>query len=335
MVASIGVVASPSQGVSYYQRDGYYARDDPAHLEASAWAGKGAEALGLSGPVGPDTFQAILEGKVPGGPQLGRRGKEGEIEHRPGRDVTMSAPKSVSLLALVGGDERIVEAHDRAVRTTLGWVEKNAVLTRMQDGTTGAMVHAGDQKTVVETFRHDTSRNLDPQLHTHTLRHRQHGSRRGRPLAHHGERRPLPPAEGDQRDLPCRVGRGAGAPGLRAGAHARGRALRDCGDPARGDRGVLHPARGDRGGYEGPGLRRPHRQQAPCGPCGAHDASGQARRGQGSASPGLGPPGAIARVLVRADHGPGRGARAGDLDLGAGKPGGAAFRRGVLRDRRG
>ena len=63
---------------------------------------------------------------------------------------------------MVGGDERIVEAHDRAVRTTLGWIEKNAVMTRMQDGTTGAMVHAGDQKTVVATFRHDTSRNLDP-----------------------------------------------------------------------------------------------------------------------------------------------------------------------------
>ena len=60
MVASIGVVASSSQGVSYYQRDGYYAKDDPAHLEASVWAGKGAEALGLSGPVDPDTFEAIL-----------------------------------------------------------------------------------------------------------------------------------------------------------------------------------------------------------------------------------------------------------------------------------
>ncbi len=41
MVASIGVVASPSQGVSYDQHDGYHERDDPAHLEASAWAGKG------------------------------------------------------------------------------------------------------------------------------------------------------------------------------------------------------------------------------------------------------------------------------------------------------
>ena len=39
----------------------------------------------------------------------------------------------------------------------------------MQDGTTGAMLHAGDQKKVVETFRHDTSRNLDPQLHAHSV----------------------------------------------------------------------------------------------------------------------------------------------------------------------
>ncbi len=43
MVASIGVIASPSQGVSYYEKDDYYAKDDPAHKEASAWAGKGAE----------------------------------------------------------------------------------------------------------------------------------------------------------------------------------------------------------------------------------------------------------------------------------------------------
>ena len=176
MVASIGAIASPSQGAGYFERDGYYTKDDPAHKEASAWAGMGAEALGLSGLVDSDTFRTILEGRVPDGPHLGRRGKDGEIHHRPGRDVTMSAPKSVSLMAMIGGDERVVAAHDRAVKTTLGWIEKNAILTRMQDpGTgpgqarTGAMVHAGDQKTVVATFRHDTSRNLDPQLHTHCV----------------------------------------------------------------------------------------------------------------------------------------------------------------------
>ncbi|MDE0032360.1 MAG: conjugative relaxase [Deltaproteobacteria bacterium] len=169
MVASIGVIGSPSQGVAYYEKDGYYTKDDPAHREASAWTGRGAEDLGLSGPVDPDAFKAVLEGKVPDGPRLGKRDKDGEIHHRPGRDVTLSAPKSVSLMALVEGDERIVAAHDRAVTRTLAWVERNAVEIRMQDRASGAMVHTGGQKMVAATFRHDASRNLDPQLHTHAV----------------------------------------------------------------------------------------------------------------------------------------------------------------------
>ena len=179
MVASIGAVAAPAQGASYYERDGYYAKDDPEHREASAWAGKGAEELGLKGPVDPAAFRAVLEGKVPdgSGTELGRRGKDGEILHRPGRDLTLSAPKSVSLAALVGGDARVVDAHDRAVARTLAWFEKNVAETRMKDPgsgpgqapDTGRMVRTGGQKTVIATFRHDTSRNLDPALHTHAV----------------------------------------------------------------------------------------------------------------------------------------------------------------------
>ena len=169
MVASIGPVASPSQGVSYYERDGYYAKDDPLHREASAWRGRGAEVLGLSGAVDPDAFKEVLEGKVPGGMRLGRIDRDGIIHHRPGRDVTFSAPKSVSLVGLVGSDARVVDAHDRAVKRTLAWLERHAVETRLSDPQTGQMVRAGDQKTVVATFRHDTSRNLDPQLHTHAV----------------------------------------------------------------------------------------------------------------------------------------------------------------------
>jgi len=157
MVASIGAIASPSQGVSYYERDGYYARDDPDHRAASSWAGKGADALGLSGPVDPDAFTAILEGRVPDGPHLGRPGKDGEIVHRPGRDLTLSAPKSVSLAALVGGDGRVIDAHDRAVARTLDWFERNVAETRMKDPETGRMVRTGGQKTVIATFRHDIS----------------------------------------------------------------------------------------------------------------------------------------------------------------------------------
>ena len=171
MVASIGAVAAPAQGASYYERDGYYAKDDAEHREASGWAGKGAEELGLKGPVDPATFRAVLEGKVPdgSGTELGRRGKDGEILHRPGRDLTLSAPKSVSLAALVGGDTRVVDAHDRAVARTLAWFEKNVAETRMKDPETGRMVRTGGQKTVIATFRHDTSRNLDPALHTHAV----------------------------------------------------------------------------------------------------------------------------------------------------------------------
>ena len=168
---SIGALTSAAQGARYYEQDGYYAKDDPEHREASAWAGKGAEELGLKGPVDPDTFRAVLEGKVPDGSdtELGKRGKDGKIVHRPGRDLTFSAPKSVSIAALVGGDKRIVEAHDRAVAATLAWVEKNVAETRMRDPVTGQMVRAGGQKIVAATFRHDTSRNLDPQLHTHAV----------------------------------------------------------------------------------------------------------------------------------------------------------------------
>ena len=171
MVVSVGAVAAPSQGVSYYERDGYYARDDPEHRIASNWLGGGAEALGLSGEVDPDTFKAVLEGRVPDGSgiRLGRQGRDGDIIHRPGRDLTFSAPKSVSLAALVGGDERVVKAHDRAVAATLAWIEETTAKTRIQDPKTKRMVQAGNQKTVAAAFRHDTSRNLDPQLHTHAV----------------------------------------------------------------------------------------------------------------------------------------------------------------------
>ena len=171
MVASIGAVASPSQGVSYYERDGYYAKDDAAHREASRWAGEGAAALGLSGEVDPDTFRQVLEGHVPdgGNRRLGRSDGKGNVVHRPGRDLTLSAPKSVSLAALVGGDERIAGAHDRAVARTLAWVEEHVLETRVSDPASGAMKRTGGQKLVAATFRHETSRNLDPQLHTHAV----------------------------------------------------------------------------------------------------------------------------------------------------------------------
>ncbi len=121
MVVSIGAVASASQGVFYYEKDGYYARDDLAHRQASVWAGRGAADLGLEGPVDPHLFQAVLEGKVPDGSgrRLGRRGKEGDFHLRPRQDLTFSAPKSVSLAALVGSSPRGRGTYGRSLQRSL------------------------------------------------------------------------------------------------------------------------------------------------------------------------------------------------------------------------
>ena len=184
----LSIGASPAQGAAYYEEDGYYAKDDPKHKSASAWAGKGAAELGLDGEVDADIFRTVLEGKVPDGSgrQLGRRGNEGEILHRPGRDLTFSAPKSVSIAALVGGDKRIVDAHDRAVKATLGWVEGNAAETRVQDRETKRMVRAresGDRR------RHLPPRHLaEPRpAASHPRRRRKHGQGRRRQVAHDGQ----------------------------------------------------------------------------------------------------------------------------------------------------
>ena len=123
MVATFTELRSSVTAVSYYEKDGYYAKNDPEHRQASFWFGAGAAAAGLRAHVRPARFEEALRGEVPGSDiRLGRL-REGEIEHRPGWDLTFSAPKSVSLEALVLGDRRVIRAHDDAVRATLTWVE--------------------------------------------------------------------------------------------------------------------------------------------------------------------------------------------------------------------
>ena len=95
--------------------------------------------------------------------------REGEHEHRPGWDLTFSAPKSVSLEALVVGDRRVIRAHDEAVRATLDWVEAELLETRGWDPATRRRPRVKADGMVVAGFRHLTSRDQDPQLHTHCV----------------------------------------------------------------------------------------------------------------------------------------------------------------------
>lgn len=163
MVASVKSLSSASQAASYYEADDYYTQDGEA---PSAWFGEGAEALGLEGEVDRAVFAEGLAGNLPSGDLLGTI-RNGEREHRPGWDMTFSAPKSVSIMAEVAGDRRLIAAHDKAVKTALGFVERHGSATRARSGGEVRTVETGNL--AVATFRHDTSRKMDPQLHTHAV----------------------------------------------------------------------------------------------------------------------------------------------------------------------
>lgn len=163
MVASISALTSSAQASSYYEADDYYA---DGGLCPSEWQGNGAKHLGLSGEVGREQFRALLDGKLPNGQQLGTI-RDGKLEHRPGWDVTMSAPKSVSIMAEVAGDRRLIKAHDKAVKSALAFVERHAAATRIRMG--GKVERLATDNLAIASFRHDTSRAQDPQLHTHNV----------------------------------------------------------------------------------------------------------------------------------------------------------------------
>ena len=144
------------------------------------WHGKLAETYGLRGAVGAQEFARLSEGQDPRtGEQLIRhravqqyQGASGQmiapVEHRAGWDATFSAPKSISLTALVGGDDRVREAHRNAVSVALDELER---YTQARIGgnhpaqTTGRFIAA--------KFERDTARPVDgyaaPQLHTHVV----------------------------------------------------------------------------------------------------------------------------------------------------------------------
>ncbi len=169
MVATVHELASSATAVSYYEKDGYYAKNDPEHRKASFWHGAAARDLGLRGHVVPSRFESVLSGRVPKTDiRLGRI-VEGEHQHRPGWDITCSAPKSVSIEALVVGDTAVVRAHDEAVRATLDWIEAELLETRGWDPETRRRPRMKADGMAVAGFRHLTSRDLDPQLHTHCI----------------------------------------------------------------------------------------------------------------------------------------------------------------------
>lgn len=160
---TVSAVTNAGDATRYYSHDNYYTQDQG--IEHSEWVGLGCHELGLSGQVDPDRFSALLNGEVDG-ERLGRSTKEG-VEHRPGWDLTFSAPKSVSILSEVYDLPDVRESHNRAVKEALAHIERSYLQTRLS--VNGEVVRLPAKNAVFATFTHDVSRELDPQLHTHAV----------------------------------------------------------------------------------------------------------------------------------------------------------------------
>ena len=174
---------SATQAQTYHAKEftaaeqNYWKQNDTIQGE---WHGRLADKFALAGGVGAEEFARLSEGQHPQtGEQLVRHRKVHEyqtedgstvapVEHRAGWDATFSAPKSVSLTALVGGDERVREAHQQAANVALNELER---YTQARIGGNRPAEMTG--QFIAAKFQHDTARPVDgyaaPQLHTHVV----------------------------------------------------------------------------------------------------------------------------------------------------------------------
>jgi len=174
---------SAGQAQTYHQKE-FTAKEQnywsQRGVTAGEWQGRLVAQFGLAGAVSAGDFGKLSQGQHPEtGEQLVRQRASYEyqdadgktvktMEHRAGWDATFSAPKSVSLTALVGGDDRVREAHRESVSTALEQLE---CYTQARIGGNHPPETTG--KFIAAKFEHDTARPVDgyvaPQLHTHAV----------------------------------------------------------------------------------------------------------------------------------------------------------------------
>jgi len=167
VVASISARGNAKAALAYYdhlRQDDYYTREGEP---PGRWAGGAAARLSLQGPVTKSEFDAALNGIDPKtGERLVQRGGRAH-SHAAGWDMTFSAPKSVSVLwALSKPEDRaaIEAAQKTAVMAATTYLEREAAWSRRSQGGSHREQAAC---LLVAQFDHHTSRELDPQLHTH------------------------------------------------------------------------------------------------------------------------------------------------------------------------
>jgi conjugative relaxase-like TrwC/TraI family protein len=168
---TIAPVRSVSHAVTYFERGDhadYYLSEDTC---PSRWCGTGASILGIEHQqVSSERFRRYLTGEI-AGQRLGCM-RNDEWLHRPAYDLTFNANKYVSIVALVGDDDRVIAAHDHAVQTALDWLENNATLTRVhsrQPDGSDSYEHVKTGNLLAGVFLHSTNRMQNCHLHSHAV----------------------------------------------------------------------------------------------------------------------------------------------------------------------
>lgn len=157
----------------FFGQDNYYTKDASKLGEAidrSIWGGEGAKQLGLEGKVDPVLFEKLLAGELPNGERVGVE-REGIWQHRPGFDLTFSAPKSFSMLMLMTEDDALSEAMGQmlidSVKATMDNIEQDGACARKTEN--GQTVFEKTGNLTYAMHLHDISREGDPQSHIHTV----------------------------------------------------------------------------------------------------------------------------------------------------------------------
>ncbi|TVQ47117.1 MAG: conjugative relaxase [Gloeocapsa sp. DLM2.Bin57] len=150
-----------SEQAQHYFSKGYY--------ERGRWFGKGAQNLNLAKYIeNKEEFDALLEGYSPDRKKSLMARRINPDKHRAAIDCTFSAPKSISLQALIGGDDRLIDAHRKAVEEALQLMESRYAQTRIYR--TGKPRQKVQTKCLaIAQFDHIETRDLDPHLHTHCV----------------------------------------------------------------------------------------------------------------------------------------------------------------------
>jgi conjugative relaxase-like TrwC/TraI family protein len=166
VMITAGIIRNGANYLSQHLRKNDYWAEGEQEVQGE-WIGEGAKALALAGGVTDEAFEALRSNRNPiTGEALTKLGAKKEVAFV---DIQLSAPKDVSVLAMVGGDERVREAFTESIKVVLTEMERFAAVRERRGEAKMTEAFRLTGNFVGALFIHDSSRELDPQLHAHAV----------------------------------------------------------------------------------------------------------------------------------------------------------------------